>query len=126
MGIGKTLKFTLAIILIVLNVIGFTLGTVLMSLAAWQWGSYAANPALYNLTFGVHSRELLIFFMTSGSALILLSILGIIAGHTVFVARLKYITGELAFIFVVLFYLSIPFSRSIACVHGDYICPVHL
>ena len=104
------MRIILSVLLIVLNVLGFTVGIVLMSLGAWQFVSYSNNSPLFELVYGVDIFEVLIFFMTSGAFLAVLSVLGLLAGLFSLLGRAKCFAGKLQtrnLLVIIYFYYSL-------------------
>ena len=95
MGACAFCRIVLSVLLIALNAVGFVVGVVLMSLAAWQWTGYVGSEAFFDRIFG-NSREVLLFFLSAGVAVAVLAVIGILAGVASLFARLRYLAGELA------------------------------
>ncbi|KAI6658644.1 hypothetical protein LOD99_15442 [Oopsacas minuta] len=104
MGLNDTLRYFLSILLIVLNALGFAVGAVLMSLGAAAFAQYVRTPGLYEVIYGRDIYEVLIFFMASGAALILLSILGILAGVFSLINRLRCLAAALLLLYAAIIF----------------------
>ena len=95
MGFSDAMRFILSMLLIILNVLGFAVGIVLMSLGAWMYVGYAKTPSLYETLYGTDVYEVLIFFMTSGAFLAVLSVIGLLAGVFSLMKRTRCFAGML-------------------------------
>ena len=82
MGFSDTNRFILRLLLGILNVLGFAIGTVLMSVAAWQYVRLSNSLSLHKLVYGVEIIVVLVIFVASGALLTVLSVLGMLEYDT--------------------------------------------
>lgn len=122
MGACAFCRIVLSVLLIALNAVGFVVGVVLMSLAAWQWTGYVGGEAFFDRIFG-NSREVLLFFLSAGVAVAVLAVIGILAGVASLFARFRYLAAMLLLLYIAALFaiytlqvitLSLDFSQYFA------------